>query len=90
MCIELHAKGAFISSRAYDSYGDAGTINITGKDIQLTHNSSINTGVKSGEGQGGNVTINVATYVALENSDLTANAPHPTALPSKTASNPER
>ena len=48
--------------------------NITGKDIQLTHNSAINTSVKPGEGKGGNVTIDAATYVALENSDLTANA----------------
>ncbi len=61
-----------IKTNAANALG--GNINITGKDIQLTHNSGISTSVKSGEGKGGNVTINASTYVALENSDLTANA----------------
>jgi large exoprotein involved in heme utilization and adhesion len=76
--INIHARNLLsldsgtIKTNSLKALG--GDINITGKDIQLTHNSGISTSVKSGEGKGGNVTIDADTYVALENSDLTANA----------------
>ena len=57
----LSLDNGTITTNAANALG--GNINITGKDIQLTHNSGINANVKSGEGKGGNVTINASTLV---------------------------
>ena len=56
--------------------GEGGNIQLQVRDLQLRHNSSISTsaGIASGAGNGGNIAINADILVALENSDIIANA----------------
>jgi large exoprotein involved in heme utilization and adhesion len=61
------------SLRAETAAGDRGSIKLLTRDLQLRHGSAINTNA-SGAATGGNITINTDTLVALEDSDITANA----------------
>jgi filamentous hemagglutinin family protein len=61
------------SLRAETAAGDRGSIKLQTRDLQLRHGSAINTNA-SGTATGGNITINTDTLVALEDSDITANA----------------
>ncbi|MBD0363365.1 MAG: filamentous hemagglutinin N-terminal domain-containing protein, partial [Coleofasciculus sp. C3-bin4] len=61
------------SLRAETAAGDRGSITLLTRDLQLRHGSAINTNA-SGAATGGNITINTDTLVALEDSDITANA----------------
>jgi filamentous hemagglutinin family protein len=53
--------------------GDRGNVAISADDIQLRDNSKI-TGSARGEATGGNITLNTDNLIALENSDIAANA----------------
>lgn len=53
--------------------GDRGNITIQSKNTQLRHNGNITTNA-SNTANGGNITLNTDTLVALENSDIRANA----------------
>jgi large exoprotein involved in heme utilization and adhesion len=53
--------------------GDKGNISLESQDIQMRRGSAITTNA-TGASAGGNITINTDTVVALENSDITANA----------------
>ena len=53
--------------------GEGGNINITSQDIRLRDRGLI-TASAGGQGNGGNITIDTNTLVALENSDITAKA----------------
>lgn len=53
--------------------GDRGNIFIAAEDIQLRNNSKIN-GSAFGLATGGNITLNTDNLIALENSDISANA----------------
>ncbi|MBW4505107.1 MAG: S-layer family protein [Scytonematopsis contorta HA4267-MV1] len=61
------------SLSAETSAGDYGNINIHTRDIHLFNGSKITTNA-TGNATGGNIKINTDTLVALENSDITANA----------------
>lgn len=61
------------SLRAETAAGDRGSITLLTRDLQLRHGSAINTNA-SGAATGGNITIDTDTLVALEDSDITANA----------------
>jgi len=61
------------SLRAETAAGDRGSITLLTRDLQLRHGSAINTNA-TGTATGGNITINTDTLVALEDSDITANA----------------
>jgi large exoprotein involved in heme utilization and adhesion len=61
------------SLRAETAAGDRGSIKLQTRDLQLRHSSAINTNA-SGTATGGNITIDTDTLVALEDSDITANA----------------
>jgi filamentous hemagglutinin family protein len=61
------------SLTAETTAGDRGSITLLTRDLQLRHGSAINTNA-SGAATGGNITINTDTLVALEDSDITANA----------------
>jgi filamentous hemagglutinin family protein len=63
----------FGSLTAETAAGDRGSITLLTRDLQLRHGSAINTNA-SGAATGGNITINTDTLVALEDSDITANA----------------
>lgn len=53
--------------------GEGGDIFVQSDSLQMRGNGYINTNTQ-GEGNGGNITINTNTLVALQNSDITANA----------------
>lgn len=53
--------------------GDRGNITLNASSLQLRRQSSISTNA-TGAATGGNIAINTQTLVALENSDITANA----------------
>jgi len=61
------------SLRAETAAGDRGSIKLQTRDLLLRHGSAINTNA-TGTATGGNITINTDTLVALEDSDITANA----------------
>jgi large exoprotein involved in heme utilization and adhesion len=61
------------SLRAETAAGDRGSIKLQTQDLQLRYGSAINTNA-TGSATGGNITINTDTLVALENSNITANA----------------
>jgi filamentous hemagglutinin family protein len=62
------------SITATSDQSGGGDINLKTGQLFLSNNSSINTSVFDGTGGGGNLTIDTDTLVALDNSDLTANA----------------
>jgi filamentous hemagglutinin family protein len=62
------------SITATSDQSGGGDINLETGQLFLSNNSSINTSVFDGTGGGGNLTIDTDTLVALDNSDLTANA----------------
>jgi filamentous hemagglutinin family protein len=63
----------FSSLRAETKFGADGNIMINGQDLRLSRASNISTNA-TGTAIGGNISINTETLVALENSDITANA----------------
>ena len=64
--------GGEITATSTQSGG--GDININAQDIRLRSGSLISTSVFDSTGGGGNITINSDTFVALEDSDILANA----------------
>jgi filamentous hemagglutinin family protein len=68
--IRLENQGVITAAAAG---GDKGNITIESQDIQMRRGSAITTNA-TGPSAGGNITINTDTLVALENSDITANA----------------
>ncbi len=64
------------SLSATTASGEAGNIALQAQSLQMRRLSSITTtaGLGDGTGNGGNLTINADIIVALENSDITANA----------------
>ncbi len=58
------------------SSSEGGDIRLQAQNLQLRHNSQISTsaGIASGAGNGGNIVINAGILVAVENSDIIANA----------------
>ncbi len=61
------------SFKANTTAGDRGNITIQAKDAQLRHQSNITTNAL-GTANGGNINFNSDTIIALENSDIRANA----------------
>ena len=61
------------SLRAESRAGSQGNITLNVRDIQMRGGSNITTNA-TGLSEGGNITIDADTLVALENSDITANA----------------
>lgn len=61
------------SLQAETAGGDRGNIQVTSQSLQLRRGSRITTNA-AGEGAGGNIAIATGTLVALENSDISANA----------------
>lgn len=51
-----------------------GDINLTADDTRLSNSSLISTSVKESTGGGGNITINSKVFLAIEDSDILANA----------------
>lgn len=68
--IRLDNQGVITAAAAG---GDKGNITIESQDIQMRRGSAITTNA-TGPSAGGNIAINTDTLVALENSDITANA----------------
>ncbi len=68
--IRLDNQGTITAAAAG---GDKGNITIDSQDIQMRRGSAITTNA-TGPSAGGNIAINTDTVVALENSDITANA----------------
>jgi len=66
----LELDGGSLSART--EIGSGGNIRLQGSDVRLRGGSRINT--DAGEANGGNIFIDTDTLVALENSDITANA----------------
>ncbi|MEQ9001707.1 MAG: filamentous hemagglutinin N-terminal domain-containing protein [Coleofasciculus sp. B1-GNL1-01] len=64
--------GAEITATSNQAGG--GNIDITAEDIRLRDGSLISTSVFDSIGGGGNITINSDVFIALENSDILANA----------------
>ncbi len=58
---------------ATTTLGEGGDISLQSQSLQMRRGSFISTSA-GGTGNGGNITINTDTLVALENSDITANA----------------
>ncbi|HEY9605763.1 MAG TPA: hypothetical protein V6C85_29425, partial [Allocoleopsis sp.] len=68
----LRSSGGTISATSTQLGG--GNINIAADDIRLRDSSLISTSVFDSTGGGGNITINSTVFVALEDSDILANA----------------
>ncbi|AFZ17854.1 two-partner secretion domain-containing protein [Allocoleopsis franciscana] len=68
----LRSSGGTISATSTQLGG--GNINIAADDIRLDGNSLISTSVKESTGGGGNITINSTVFLAIEDSDILANA----------------
>ena len=68
----LRSSGGNISASSLGAGG--GDINITADDIRLRDSSLISTSVFDSTGGGGNITINSKVFLALEDSDILANA----------------
>ncbi len=58
---------------ATTKFGEGGDISLQSQSLQMRRESIISTSA-GGAGNGGNITINTDTLLALENSDITANA----------------
>jgi large exoprotein involved in heme utilization and adhesion len=68
----LNADNGQITATSTQAGGGDTTINA--RDIRLRNDSPITTSVFDGTGGGGNITINSKTFIALEDSDILANA----------------
>jgi large exoprotein involved in heme utilization and adhesion len=68
----LRSSGGTISATSTQLGG--GDINIAADDIRLNNSSLISTSVKESTGGGGNITINSSVFLAIEDSDILANA----------------
>lgn len=68
--VRLNTQSALLATTRL---GEGGDIIIKANDIQLNRGSNITTDAK-GQGVGGNITLDVDTLFALDNSDITANA----------------
>ena len=68
----LRSSGGTISATSTQLGG--GDINIAADDIRLGGSSLISTSVKESTGGGGNITINSTVFLAIEDSDILANA----------------
>jgi large exoprotein involved in heme utilization and adhesion len=68
----LNADNSQITATSTQAGGGDTTINA--RDIRLRNDSPITTSVFDGTGGGGNITINSKTFIALEDSDILANA----------------
>jgi large exoprotein involved in heme utilization and adhesion len=68
----LNADNGQITATSTQAGGGDTTINA--RDIRLRNDSPITTSVFDGTGVGGNITINSKTFIALEDSDILANA----------------
>jgi large exoprotein involved in heme utilization and adhesion len=68
----LRSSGGNISASSLGAGG--GNINISADDIRLRNSSLISTSVFDSTGGGGNITINSTVFLALEDSDILANA----------------
>lgn len=66
-------SGGNINATTASGFGGNVEINV-GDSLQLRNDSQINVEARSDRGDGGNLTINADTVVALENSDIIANA----------------
>jgi filamentous hemagglutinin family protein len=75
--IEIDAGSLLVDNQAAitaeTEAGVGGNITLRSQNLQLRHNSQINT-MAGGTSNGGNININTNTIVALENSNITANA----------------
>ncbi|HIK09749.1 MAG TPA: filamentous hemagglutinin N-terminal domain-containing protein [Oscillatoriaceae cyanobacterium M33_DOE_052] len=74
--IQIAANSIFLADQAFlsaNTIGGQGNISLNGGDIILRRGSGITTDA-SGDATGGNITINTTNLVALENSDISANA----------------
>lgn len=72
--IRLDNQGAILADTAF---GEGGNIRLQAQDFLLLRgNSNISTtaGDQGGSGNGGNIIIDVGTFIGLENSDITADA----------------
>jgi large exoprotein involved in heme utilization and adhesion len=68
----LRSSGGIISATSTQAGG--GNINIAANDIRLRNSSLISSSVKDSTGGGGDITINSEIFLALEDSDILANA----------------
>lgn len=68
----LRSSGGNISASSLSAGG--GNINITADDIRLRDSSLISSSVFDSTGGGGNITINSTVFLAIEDSDILANA----------------
>ncbi|WP_199247097.1 filamentous hemagglutinin N-terminal domain-containing protein [[Phormidium] sp. ETS-05] len=74
--IQIEANSIFLDGEALlsaNTIGGQGNISLNGGDIFLRRGSGITTDA-SGDATGGNITISTTNLVALENSDISANA----------------
>ena len=68
----LRSSGGIISATSSQSGG--GNVNIDASDIRLRNSSLVSTSVFDSTGGGGNININSTVFIALEDSDILANA----------------
>jgi filamentous hemagglutinin family protein len=68
----LRSSGGTISATSTQLGG--GDINIAADDIRLSNSSLISTSVKESTGGGGNIRINSTVFLAIQDSDILANA----------------
>jgi large exoprotein involved in heme utilization and adhesion len=68
----LRSSGGIISATSTQAGG--GNINIAADDIRLDNSSLISSSVRDSTGGGGDITINSEIFLALEDSDILANA----------------
>ena len=68
----LRSSGGTISATSTQLGG--GDINLAADDTRLNNSSLISTSVKESTGGGGNITINSTVFLAIEDSDILANA----------------
>jgi len=75
--LEIHAPQIELSNRsalrAETAAGDRGNLTISSQDLRLRQGSNLTVNA-TGSATGGNLRLTTATLVALENSDITANA----------------
>jgi filamentous hemagglutinin family protein len=69
---DLRSKGGIVSATSVQAGG--GDINITADDIRLRDSSLVSTSVFDSTGGGGNITISSTVFLAIEDSDILANA----------------
>ncbi|MCP4700260.1 MAG: hypothetical protein GY862_25925, partial [Gammaproteobacteria bacterium] len=68
----VRSRNGIITAQAETAGG--GNIELAARSLQLVHESPVSSTVIGGEGDGGNVTLNVGSFAALNNSDITARA----------------